>query len=409
MLRDQVRPTRVGIGLALLAALCAPARADVAYLQTNLRSSVAGLDPSGVADPSLKNPWGISNLPGSPFWVSDQATGLATLYDGQGVKQALTVTIQGGSPTGQVANTTASDFSLPVGGKALFIFATLGGSIEGWNGGSGTTAQVVATTPNSAYTGLTLANNGAANFLYAANARANSVDVFNSSFQLTTLSGNFVDPNVPAGLTPYGIQNIGSSIFVTYDQRGVAAGVVAQFDLNGNFIREIGSSAAGVPLNEPWGVALAPSGFGPFGGDLLVGDKGDGRILAFNPNSGAFLGFLLGTNGNPIANSGLWGLTFGNGASNSDPNTLYFVAGINGETDGLFGTIRAVPEPSSMALLGLGSVGLAVWHRRRRAALAGRRAEAAHEADSARRHILHQPEARARRNAPMAFARASGW
>jgi uncharacterized protein (TIGR03118 family) len=368
MLRDQVWPARAGVGLALLAALCVPARADIAYLQTNLRSSVAGLDPSGVGDPDLKNPWGISNLPGSPYWVSDQVTGKATLYNGLGTKQALVVTVPGGNPTGQVANTTTSDFALPVGGKALFIFATLGGSIEGWNGGSGTTAQVVATTPSSAYTGLTLANNGAANFLYAANARANRVDVFDSSLHLTTLSGNFVDPNVPAGLTPYGIQNIGSSIFVTYDRNGVASGVVAQFDHNGNFIREIGSSANGVPLNEPWGVALAPSGFGPFGGDLLVGNQGDGRILAFNPNSGAFLGFLLGTDGNPIANSGLWGLTFGNGASNSDPNTLYFVAGINGETDGLFGTIQAVPEPSSMALVVIGSVGLAAWRRRRRSA-----------------------------------------
>ena len=359
MLRNQVWLARAGMGLVLLTALCAPARADLVYQQTNLRSSVAALDPSGVADPDLKNPWGMSNLPGSPFWVSDQVTGQATLYDGLGAKQGLVVAITGGSPTGQVANTTASDFVLPVGGKALFIFATLGGSIEGWNGGSGTTAQVVATTPGSAYTGLTMANDGAGNFLYAANARADRVDVFDSSFHLTSLAGNFTDPTVPAGLSPYGIQHIGDSIYVTYESRGVNAGVVAQFDLNGNFIREIGSSANGVPLDEPWGVVLAPSSFGKFGGDLLVGNKGDGHINAFDPTTGAFLGQLLDGNGNPIADPGLWGLTFGNGAKNSDPNTLYFVAGINGETDGLFGSIRVVPEPSSMLLLGLGSLGLA--------------------------------------------------
>src|SRR3954469_3462968 len=154
MLRIHVRLACAGIGLSLLATLSPPAKADLIYQQTNLRSSVAALDPSGVGDPDLKNPWGISNLPGSPFWVSDQVTGRSTLYDGLGAKQGLVVTIPGGNPTGQVANTTTSDFVLATGGKALFIFATLGGSIEGWNGAAGTTAQIVATTPNSAYTGL---------------------------------------------------------------------------------------------------------------------------------------------------------------------------------------------------------------------------------------------------------------
>jgi uncharacterized protein (TIGR03118 family) len=363
MLRNPIRLVRAGISLALLVALVPSARADQHYQQTNLRSSVAALDPSGVADAALKNPWGMSNLPGSPFWVSDQVTGVATLYDGAGVKQGLTVTIPGGNPTGQVSNPT-SDFGLPVGGKALFIFATLGGSIEGWNGGSGTTAQVITTTPSSAYTGLAMGNNGSANFLYAANARGNRVDVFDSSFHLTTLDGNFTDPNVPTGLTPYGIQHVGNSIFVTYEKRGVDSGVVSEFDLNGHLIREIGSSANGVPLNEPWGVTLAPQSFGQFGGDLLVGNKGDGHILAFDPTTGAFLGQLLDGNGNPFSNTGLWALSFGNGAKNADANTLYFIAGINGETDGLFGAITAVPEPSAVVLLGLGALGLVGLRRR---------------------------------------------
>jgi len=144
-----------------------------------------------------------------------------------------------------------------------------------------------------------------------------------------------------------------------YEKRGTVAGAVAQFDLNGNFLRELASSAKGVPLDAPWGVVLAPAAFGKFGGGLLVGNKDDGHILAFDPTTGAFLGQLLDINGNPLINSGLWALTFGNGARGTDPNTLYFVAGILGEAHGLFGAINAVPEPSTLALFALGGLGLA--------------------------------------------------
>ena len=202
-----------------------------------------------------------------------------------------------------------------------------------------------------------MANNGSANFLYAANARGNRVDVFDANFHPTSLAGNFVDPTVPAGFTPYGIQHIGNSIFVTYETRGVVAGAVAEFDLNGNFLREIGSSANGVPLDEPWGVALAPASFGPFGGDLLVGNKGDGHILAFNPTTGAFLGLLLRRQRQPDRQPRTLGPELRQRRRNADPNTLYFVAGINGETDGLLGTITAVPEPCAVVLFGLGALG----------------------------------------------------
>ncbi len=350
---------RAALGLACLASA---ARADQFFVQTNLVSDIPGIAP--ITDPNLKNPWGMSSgmgNPATPFWVSDQVTGVATLYNGAGTPAALVVNIPGGSPTGQLFNSTTSDFVLPVGGKALFLFSTLGGTIAGWNGGSGTTAQTVATVANSTFTGLTMANNGSGNMLFAADARGH-VDVFNGTFQQVTPAGNFVDPNLAAGLTPYGIQAIGNSIYVTYENRGVVAGAVAQFDLNGNFIRQLGDSST--PFDSPWGVVLAPSGFGQFGGDLLVGNKDGGFIDVFNPANGDFLGQLKDANGNVIIISGLWGLEFGNGGPATDPNTLYFVAGINNETDGLFGSLRAAPEPSTIALFVVGGLGLVGFRRR---------------------------------------------
>jgi uncharacterized protein (TIGR03118 family) len=346
----------------VLAVVLGPGPSFAEFVQTNLVSDIPGL--AANTDPNLKNPWGISLSSSSPFWVSDQVTGVSTLYNGSGTPQPLVVTIPGGNPTGQVFNTTASDFSLPVGGKAFFLFSTLGGNIVGWNPGSGTSGQVAGGVPVASYTGLALANNGSANFLYAANSLAATINVYNSTFQATTLAGSFTDPNLPAGFTPYNIQNIGGTLYVTYENEDDGGGVVNAFDANGNFLRRISANAAGGPLAAPWGLALAPPGFGPFGGALLVGNEDDGHIGAFDPLTGTFLGQLLGQNGLPIANTGLWGLTFGNGGKGGDPGTLYFAAGIQGEEHGLFGSLQfVVPGPASLALIapGLALLAGAAW------------------------------------------------
>jgi uncharacterized protein (TIGR03118 family) len=344
------------------------------FRQTNLVSDIPGL--AANLDPSLVNPWGISHSATSPFWVSDQGTNKSTLYNGFGVPQALVVTTPPVNPpptgpTGQVFANIAGNF-LDGGAPATFIFATLSGTIDAWNSGNGTTAAVAHTTPGAVYTGLAIGNNGA-NLLYAANFGAGHIDVFNSSFAPTTVPGPFVDPMLPpGGYVPYNIQNIGGKLYVEYAkvdpvthkalvQAGV--GVVAVFDTNGGFLQQI---SAGGALNAPWGVAIAPAGFGQFGGDILVGNFGDGTINAYDPTTGMFLGSLTDASGNPIVNDGLWALEFGNGGTGFNANALYITAGIQGETHGLFAEIQAVPEPGAMALLGLGFLGIAAIARRRR-------------------------------------------
>ncbi len=360
--------------LLLFAAIGARnANAD-SYTQVNLDSDISGM--AAHTDPNLKNPWGMSFSAASPFWVSDQAAGVATLYNGAGVAIPLVVKIpatgtgpQG--PTGQVFNSAgAGNFILPDGTPATFMFATLAGTIDGWNGGAGTTAIQSASRAGAVYTGLALANAGGANFLYAANFTAGGgIDVFNSSFVRTTLGGNFVDPNLPAGYAPYNIQLVGSDLYVEYAKPGAmgaitGAGLVDVFDTGGNFIERF---ATGGQLDDPWGVTLAPSiGFGDFSGDLLVGNFGNGEINAFDPTNGTFLGTLDGSNGLPLVNSGLWSIDFGN-AGSGNPDALYFTAGINGEADGLFGDIQATPEPGTLLLMltGVGLLGLLVAIRKR--------------------------------------------
>ncbi len=346
------------------------------FEQTNLVSNVPGL--AANFDANLRNPWGISHSATSPFWVSDQAANVATLYNAASVPQALVVSIPPSAPpptgpTGEVFAGIANNFVVN-GAPANFVFATLAGSIDAWTGSLGTTAQVVATTPNAVYTGLAIGNNGTANFLYAANFAAGHIDVFNSSFAPATLSGSFTDPNLPAGYVPYNIQNVGGKLYVQYSQvdpvtheaaAGAGLGVVNVFDLNGNFLQRLHT---GGPLNAPWGIAVAPAGFGEFGGDVLVGNFGDGTINAFDPITGNFLGALRDSSGDPIVNGGLWGLDFRAPGSGFDPNALFITAGINDEADGLFAEIKAVPEPGAMALAALGFLTLAGIVRRRRSA-----------------------------------------
>jgi uncharacterized protein (TIGR03118 family) len=334
------------------------------YLQTNLVSDLPGM--AAHTDSHLMNPWGIASSANSPFWVADNHTGVSTLHDSSGTPQSLVVTVPPalagtvGSPDGIVFN-GSSDFEVSRGSPAHFIFATEDGTISGW--ASGTTAVIKAdnSASGAVYKGLAVGNNGTANFLYATNFHANAVNVFDHNYAPVTLSvGNFSDPTIPMGYAPFNIQNISTGptvagvLYVTYalqdaaghdDVPGPGHGFINKFDLNGNLLGRFASQGT---LNSPWGMALAPAGFGEFGGDLLVGNFGDGRINAFDPTTGAFLGQLTDGSGHPITIKGLWGLRFGNGSSGGDPNTLYFAAGIPGpagmvEDHGLFGSISVVP------------------------------------------------------------------
>jgi uncharacterized protein (TIGR03118 family) len=336
------------------------------FAQTNLVSDVPGL--ASVTDTNLKNPWGVAFSPTSPFWISNQGSGTSTLYDGVGTAIPLIVTIPGGAPpsgpTGQVFNGT-SDFNLPTAGPAHFIFDTLNGTIAGWNGG--TTAVQVVSTPGAIYTGLALSSAGSSNYLYAADSTG-QIRVFDSSFKAASLTGNFSDPKAVAGYVPFNIQLIGSSLYVTYARltpqgTGLPGGYIDVFNTDGTFVKRLTS---GGPLDAPWGLAVAPAGFGSFGNDLLVGNFGDGEILAYNPVTGGFLGTLDGANGQPIVNDYLWSLDFRTGGTNVNTDALYFTAGINSQKDGLFGAIMSTPEPATTMLMGLSLCGIALFQFRRR-------------------------------------------
>jgi uncharacterized protein (TIGR03118 family) len=370
--------TRVAANLAIVGALLlALPTVGAGYVQTNLVSDIPGM--AKFTDPDLVNPWGISHSSTSFNWVSDNGTGLATLYNGAGVKQGLVVTIPapgGGqsAPTGQVFNSFAG--MNPSFNSDLFIFATEGGTIAGWRGALGTTAEILDISGTGAvYKGLALASNSGNSYLYATDFHNATIKVLPGT-GAPPLAGNFTDPNLPAGYAPFGIQNIGGKLYITYalqdaakhdDVAGPGNGFVDVFDMNGNLVRRLISDGA---LNSPWGLALAPTDFGKFGGDLLVGNFGDGKINAFDPTSGALLGTLTDSEtGDPIVNKGLWGLLFGNGANGGDADKLFFTAGIpgNGEIEdhGLFGSI-AVPLPSTVMLLGSGLAGLLTFARARR-------------------------------------------
>lgn len=346
------------------------------FIQTNLTSNIPGL--AANTDANFRNPWGISFSATSPLWASNQATGTSTLYNGLGVAQGapLIVTIppsgttppQG--PTGQVFNSAvpATSFVLSNGGKASFMFASLGGTISGWNGAAGTTALTMFTSTDHAnYTGLAIGNNGSGDFLYAADFANGKIDTFNSSFAKVSPSGNFIDPTLPAGYAPYNVQNIGGTLYVEYalvdpvtHRASTTAnhGIISTFNANGVFQGRLVTDAN---LDSPWGIALAPLGFGSLGGSLLVGNFGDGTISAFNPVTGAFLGKLSDAAGKPLVNSGIWGIGFHTATQGFDANSLYFVAGINNEADGLFGRITdagLVPEPGTFALVSILGLGL---------------------------------------------------
>ena len=314
---------------------------------------------TNAIDPDLVNPWGISLSGGSPFWVSDNGTGKSTLYNSAGVKQGLVVSMPTGSEpvTGQVFNGTAGNFH----GDA-FIFATENGTIAGWRGALGTTAEQLFAVNGAGYKGLAIST--AKDTLYGANFKAGTIDVFNSA----GLMASFADPSVPAGYAPFNIQNINGKLYVTYALRGATGddiagaghGFVSVFDPVAHTFSRLVSQGV---LDSPWGLAFAPTTFNALSGDLLVGNFGDGTINAFDPLSGTYVATLGNLNGTPLVNDGLWGLTVGNGGNGGSVSSLYIAAGPNGETGGLFARIDAVPEPSAV-LLGAAGMALLIWRRR---------------------------------------------
>ena len=355
------------LGVASLAA--PPARVpgpSQFYAQHNIVSDVAGL--ADHTDSNVVNAWGLDAGPTTPWWIADNGTGKTTLFNvSTGATSFFTVPGTGaqGNPTGLVFN-GGSGFVVNNGNgmsAARFIFASEDGTISAFRGN-----PIVIVVPNmnapahgAIYKGLAIDSRTAGQFLYATDFHNGNVDVFDSSFHLVTLSGNFTDPNLPPGFAPFGIQNIGGTLYVTYalqdedgedDVPGPGNGFVDAYDLSGNLIRRVASRGE---LNSPWGLALAPQDFGRFSGDLLVGNFGNGRIHAFDPteftSDGEFeaVGLLHSAAGRPIEIDGLWALQFGHGTNSGSPNgttnMLFFTAGPFDEDHGLFGSLVSVPPP----------------------------------------------------------------
>jgi hypothetical protein len=383
------------LGLSSLCGL-ATAQTSGTYTATNLLSD--GSVTAAVTDPNFINPWGVSI--GPAFWINTQATGLDYVATATGAVQfkvsipsASGTTTATGTPTGTVFTGSSKGFKLPDGSSATFLFSSLDGAITGWNSALGTAnsiAQVAINNSanNAVYTDMALLTNPTGTFILASNfGQGTDIEVYDSNFAPAKLAGNFTDPNLPANYAPFAVHVIGSQVFVTYALRSVTTpmagvpvttpapydvpsspkaaatsylqtvgagnGVVDVFDLNGNFVSR---AVTGGNLNAPWGVAIAPAGFGVFGGDLLVGNFGDGIINVYNPTTFAFLGQLTDGTGKAISYPSLWEITFGASSSTptgaGDSNTLYVAAGLGNEAHGLFAAIANSTTSTAAATFG---------------------------------------------------------
>ena len=339
----------------------------------------SGCHRKGKIDADLQNPWGIAVAPGFPFWISDNNSNLSTLYSGIGAVETQTITGSPNvgivipasaagvpaNPTGQVYNGNGG-FLIPTANgqeSALFIFDGEGGTISAWAGDSGAAAcpaydDGVANAANHAvYKGLALGTVDGATYLYATDLHNNKVDVFDTNFaKPAAMQGKFSDPNLPAGFVPFGIAALNGNLYVTFAKQdaamhdettGAGLGYVDIFDFSGNLVSQFASAGS---LNAPWGIAIAPAGFGSLQGDVLIGNFGDGTINIFAPNGSALANFegpLMSSSGQPIAFPGLWSLVFGNGDADKPLTTLFYTAGFADQTDGVFGGITVGSSPTS--------------------------------------------------------------
>jgi uncharacterized protein (TIGR03118 family) len=351
--------------LFLLTAISVFAAGANVYVRHDLVSDQAGF--ADVTDPNLVDPWGVSFSATGAFWVSNTGKGNSTLYNGSGAINPLVVTVPAagtgkqGTPTGQVFN-GSTGFVLPNGSPARFIFSTEDGTISGWSAGTLAAIMVDNSASGAVYYGLAIGANAAgATLLYAPNFTTGNIDVFDSKYAPAKVSGGFADPNLPVGYAPFNIWPLGGKLYVAYAKQGPLSGVagagsgyVSVFDFDGNLQKHL---VSGGPLNAPWGLAIAPSTFGAFAGNLLVGNFGDGTINAFDLNTGAAQGTLQGSDGSPIVFSGLWALIFGNGGNGGDRNTLYITAGIGGLAHGLLSSLAPPATILSVANGASGATG----------------------------------------------------
>lgn len=337
------------------------------YFKVASLTSNSAAVPATNHDANLVNGWGLAVGPGTALWVANNGTGVASVYDGDGVANSLVVTIPGPAgasapsvPTGEVYNGT-SGFTVGSNQASRFIFATEDGAISGWAPGADATHALIKidnSSKGAVYKGLAIGTFAGHEYIYATNFQSGKVEVYDSNWQPAHPGGSFRDAKLPAGYAPFGIQNINGLIYVTYaaqdlygegDISGKGHGFVDVYLPDGTLSRRLAKRGT---LNSPWGVARIPGGFGKYKRDIAIGNFGDGMIQVFDPHTGEFRGYLRkAKNKHAIQIDGLWSLQFGNGAAGGATNELFFTAGPNGETDGLFGKLSMVAPKASAGLM----------------------------------------------------------